>query len=236
MKKKRILLYILMIICISVYAELPEEFKNFPEGSEPELIASKIVRLYNNASHSTTPIRYPETCSWFGSLRFAGATQDDEMLRLLENRFVPLLGENSGAMQTPNHVDNTVFGIVPLQLYIHTGNPAYYDIGMDFADRQWTMPDNPGSENRIKYQALLDKGLSWQTRYWIDDMFMITAIQTQAYLASKDEKYLSRAAHEMVAYLDSLQRPNGLFYHSPPRHRFFGDVVMAGWPSVWPTC
>lgn len=228
--KKRTLLYILMIVYTSVYADMPEEFKNFPKGSEPEFIASKIIQLYNNAAESTTPIRYPETCSWFGSLRFAGATKDDEMLRLLENRFIPLLGENSGAMQTPNHVDNTVFGIVPLQLYIQTRKQAYYDVGIDFADRQWTMPANPSSENRVKYQALLDKGLSWQTRYWIDDMFMITAIQTQAYLASNDEKYINRAAHEMTAYLDSLQRPNGLFYHFPQAPFFWGRGN--GWMAV----
>ena len=230
MIKKTILLHVLMIICLSVYAGIPEEFKNFPNGSEPEFIASKIIQLYNNAAESTTPINYPETCSWFGSLRFAGATKDNEMLNLLEKRFIPLLGENSGAMQTPNHVDNTVFGIVPLQLYLQTGKQTYYDVGIDFADRQWTMPANPSNENRVKYQNLLDKGLSWQTRFWIDDMFMITAIQAQAYLASNDEKYINRAAHEMIAYLDSLQRPNGLFYHSPQAPFFWGRGN--GWMAV----
>jgi rhamnogalacturonyl hydrolase YesR len=50
---------------------------------------------------------------------------------------------------------------------------------------------------------------------WIDDMYMITLVQTQAYRATGDPKYIERAAKEMVLYLDSLQRPNGLFYHAP---------------------
>ena len=50
---------------------------------------------------------------------------------------------------------------------------------------------------------------------WIDDMYMITAVQIQAYRATSDQKYINRAAREMVLYLDSLQRPNGLFYHAP---------------------
>jgi rhamnogalacturonyl hydrolase YesR len=50
---------------------------------------------------------------------------------------------------------------------------------------------------------------------WIDDMYMITAVQVQAYRATGDLKYIERAAREMVLYLDSLQRPNGLFYHAP---------------------
>ena len=49
---------------------------------------------------------------------------------------------------------------------------------------------------------------------WIDDMYMITAVQIQAYRATGDKKYAERAAREMILYLDSLQRPNRLFYHA----------------------
>ncbi len=57
---------------------------------------------------------------------------------------------------------------------------------------------------------------------WIDDMFMITAVQSQAYRATNDKKYIERAAKEMVLYLDSLQKPNGLFYHAPDVPYFWG--------------
>jgi rhamnogalacturonyl hydrolase YesR len=43
---------------------------------------------------------------------------------------------------------------------------------------------------------------------------MITAVQVQAYRATGNPKYIERAAKEMVMYLDSLQEPNGLFYHA----------------------
>ena len=52
-------------------------------------------------------------------------------------------------------------------------------------------------------------------RVWIDDMFMITTIQSQAYLATGDRKYIDRAAAEMAMYLEKIQRPNSLFYHAP---------------------
>jgi rhamnogalacturonyl hydrolase YesR len=57
---------------------------------------------------------------------------------------------------------------------------------------------------------------------WIDDMFIITAVQSQAYRATNDKKYIDRAAKEMVLYLDSLQKPNGLFYHAPDVPFFWG--------------
>jgi rhamnogalacturonyl hydrolase YesR len=53
-------------------------------------------------------------------------------------------------------------------------------------------------------------------------MFMITAVQTQAYRATGDMKYIDRAAKEMVLYLDTIQLVNGLFYHSPEAHFSWG--------------
>ena len=53
-------------------------------------------------------------------------------------------------------------------------------------------------------------------------MFMITAVQVQAYRATGDTKYLDRAATAMVAYLDKLQQPNGLFFHAPDTQFYWG--------------
>jgi unsaturated rhamnogalacturonyl hydrolase len=62
----------------------------------------------------------------------------------------------------------------------------------------------------------------WQTRLWIDDMYMITLLQAQTFLATGDKKYIDRAASEMVFYLNELQKPNGLFYHAPDAPFFWG--------------
>jgi rhamnogalacturonyl hydrolase YesR len=64
--------------------------------------------------------------------------------------------------------------------------------------------------------------LSSQTRYWIDDMYMLIILQLQAYRATGDAKYLDRAALEMTTYLDKLQQPNGLFYHAPDVPFYWG--------------
>jgi rhamnogalacturonyl hydrolase YesR len=97
------------------------------------------------------------------------------------------------------HVDWSVFGVVPLEIYMQIGDQKYFEFGIQKADKQW---ENP-----------LPKGLSPQTRYWIDDMYMISSLQTQAYRATKNIEYINRTANQMVAYLDTLQQPNGLFLH-----------------------
>ncbi len=102
----------------------------------------------------------------------------------------------------------SIFGIVPLEIGMQTKDKKYIDYGLGYADRQWDHPDADG--------------LSQETRFWIDDMYMLTILQLEAYRATGDKKYLDRDAHEMVAYLDKLQQPNGLFYHAPDVPFFWG--------------
>jgi len=220
MKLKKYYLFLLVLCTGFSLAAAQQEFKNFPPGSTPEEVGYRIAQRYlsapfRNFDGNPSPpaeVTYPEVCAWFGALTFTQVTKDKQLLRQLEERFFPLLGSRKELMQVPDHVDHTVFGSIPLQLYMQTGNECYYYIGIDFADRQWQMPAT--AKHRETYQHYLDQGLSWQTRYWIDDMFMITTIQSQAFLASGDDTYINRAAYQMTAYLDSIQQPNGLFYHA----------------------
>jgi rhamnogalacturonyl hydrolase YesR len=153
-------------------------------------------------------------------LEFAKLSGDKNLLSQLAQRFEPLLGEKANMIPVPDHVDYAVFGSVPLELYMQTKDKRYFDLGKHIADKQWGPPEGP----RVKPESwyYYNKGMTWQTRMWIDDMFMITAVQTQAYRATGDKKYIDRAAKEMVLYLDSLQQPNGLFYHAPDVPFFWG--------------
>ncbi|MCD7935436.1 MAG: glycoside hydrolase family 88 protein [Tannerellaceae bacterium] len=219
-KKMYILCMLFVCATYSFTYGQQQALTGFPPGNTPEEVGNRIAQRYlsepfRNFDGNPSPpseVIYPEVCAWFGALKFAHITKDTQLVRQLEERFLPLLGAQKELMQVPDHVDHTVFGAVPLQLYLQTGNECYYYIGIDFADRQWQLP--AGTKHREEYQSYLDEGLSWQTRYWIDDMFMITTIQSQAFLASGDEKYINRAARQMTAYLDSIQRSNGLFYHA----------------------
>ena len=137
-------------------------------------------------------------------------THDTDLRDRLIKKFDPLLPGGAEAALVPmrDHVDDSIFGIVPLEIAIQTKDKKYLDYGLSFADRQW---ENPQPD-----------GLSHETRFWIDDMYMLTILQLQAYRATGDKKYLDRDAHEMVAYLDKLQQPNGLFYHAPDVPFFWG--------------
>lgn len=92
------------------------------------------------------------------------------------------------------------------------------------------MPKEFDTNERDKFLNLLDQDLTWQTRYWIDDMYMITMLQTQAYRVTNERKYIDRAAHQMRVYLDTLQLSNGLFHHASDAPFFWGRGN--GWIAV----
>lgn len=187
---------------------------SFPEGFDPKEIGAKLGRHFIRGKHFLHGgkwIHYAEVCTWLGALRFAQVAGDDELTEMLKNRFEPLFNEEKNYLPIKNHVDLNMFGCLPLEFYQVTKDRKYYELGMPYADTQWQLPADAKPEEK----ANAKKGFSWQTRLWIDDMFMITIVQSQAYRVTGDRKYMDRAAREMVYYLDELQRPNGLFYHAP---------------------
>jgi rhamnogalacturonyl hydrolase YesR len=209
---------------------------NFPAGSTPEEIGIRIVNKYLRSPHSQygnirsevspTQITYPDVCTWLGGLWFAEAIKDQALYDRLVERFQPVFTTEQNMQPKPNHVDNNVFGAIPLEIYQKKKENRYLDLGLKYADTQWELPADATPEQK----AWIDKGFSWQTRIWIDDMFMITTIQAQAYLTTGNNKYIDRAAAEMVMYLREIQQPNGLFHHSPTTPFFWGRGN--GWMAV----
>jgi rhamnogalacturonyl hydrolase YesR len=201
---------ILLAGCATSGSRNPEIFSNWPEDKSPREIGQKVATNMLPRWIVTQPsVHYAQDSAWVHGLQLAQLTGDAQLKEALVRRFDRFLepgGTNLISMQ--RHVDHTIFGIVPLELYIQTKDEKYLKPGKMLADRQWEQPT--------------PEGLSGETRFWIDDMYMITILQVQAYRATGDPVYLDRAALEMVAYLDKLQRPNGLFYHGPNFPFFWG--------------
>ncbi len=62
------------------------------------------------------------------------------------------------------HVDRYIFGMVPLEIFLQTDDMSFLSLGTNVADTQQTTN---------------------QVRNAIDDMFMMTILQVQAYRATK---------------------------------------------------
>ena len=138
-----------------------------------------------------TALHYAEVATALGAARFAERTQDSTLQALVGERW----NRARGLPNSANHVDANVVGIWPLLL----GDPA--GAGVALADGQWRETD--------------ETGLTRQARFWIDDMWMIGALQAEAWRRTGEQRFLDRAALMATAYLARLQQPSGLFHHGP---------------------
>jgi unsaturated rhamnogalacturonyl hydrolase len=211
-----------------------DPFRSWPKGSSPKEIGTRVAQRFVATPHvnfgrPTPPksITYPESCTWYGALTFAKLSKNKALTKQLTARFEPLFGPEAHLIPSADHVDPSVFGAVPFELYIQTKDARYLTIGKQIADRQWSPPTaerlaSLQPEERQVVEEAVKAGLSQQTRLWIDDMYMITALQAQAFRATGERMYIDRAGWEMALYLDKLQQPNGLFYHAPDVPFFWG--------------
>jgi rhamnogalacturonyl hydrolase YesR len=175
----------------------------WPDSTAPEAVGTALAQHFATSPHQyTVSMHYSEVVAWYGALTFADVSQNAPLRESLIRRFEPLMPGGSEVNRVPvrHHVDDSVFGVVPLEIARQTHDPRFLKAGLAWADRQW---ENPRPD-----------GLSSETRFWIDDMYMITLLQVEAYRASHEAKYLDRAALGMSTYLDRLQQPSGLFFHA----------------------
>lgn len=186
--------------------------QDWPADSSPQVVGRRLAERFIHSPHmfwtEFGTIHYAEVCTWYGALGFARVAQEKELTSRLVARFDAFFADEARMLPPVNHVDNSVFGALPLELYIQTGQARFRMLGLAYADGQWDKAD--------------ERGMTPQTRYWIDDMFMITALQMQAFRATGERRYLDRTAAQMSAYLDRLQQPSGLFFHAPDAPFYWG--------------
>lgn len=214
-------IYTILILAVSISISLfsckdsvkkgePGTIYKSPEATAEIIIHDLLGRpdffMYGLESGEVKAIHYAEACTGFGAARLAGLLNDTATIRKLSERYMKALDDS--IPNTANHVDANVYGILPLELYIQDKNEIFLEQGLRLADIQW---ENP-----------LPDGLTDQTRYWIDDVWMINSLQVQAYRITGKLIYLERAAMETDAYLKKLQQPNGLFHHGENAPFFWG--------------
>ena len=220
---------------------VPDSLAGWPAGAEPEKVGRKIVAQllstdpegyqakgfdgykYGNGEY----VCYSVASLWVNALEFASILDDKALKGDLYDMFRPFLpgGAKADKVTKARHVDFNVFGAVPLEVAILFQNRPAGAMGLRYADDQWEPPREDDLANFPKWlkshylapekqRQCLKDGYSGQTRLWIDDMYMINLLQTQAYRLVRDRVYIDRAAKEMALYLDKLQLENGLFNHA----------------------
>ena len=230
-----------MVAVCGAGSPLAPYFSNLPEGTDPGTVSRRVTDQFlstrpenyrpkgyhgNEGYGWNRSVQYSVVSLWVNALACArldgDRAREAKLIRLFDD-FLPGRPKNR-CCSRPYHVDDTIFGALPYEIYLANKDPRYLEMGSFYADTQWTPPCEgtikerhaPPKEVQEAYWA---KGYTPQTRLWIDDMYMITVLQSQAFRATGRRAYIDRAAREMCLYLDELQLKDGpakgLFYHAP---------------------
>ena len=170
---------------------------------QPEELGNRIV---NNILERRFGWRYQKVCTFYGALIFAEAVGDENITRMIAEGYDPYY--TGKRKPHSGHVDFNVFGIWPFELYRQTGDETYLKTAKWLADEEYKEPR--------------EDGLTALTRFWVDDMYMVGSLQVQAYKSTGNPVYLDRAALQLITYIDSLQKPNGLFFHREDAPFYWG--------------
>lgn len=200
----------LIILHVLASCKPEEEFTDLESPDSIALLLSEDLFSYSDFKILDTKaaygIHYAEVATAFGIARYSGLVNNSELIERVSDRYYRVIEENIN--NSANHVDVNVYGALPLELYRHTRDKVLFDQGIVLADTQWVKP--------------LSNGLTRQTRFWADDVWMISILQVQAFRTTDNEVYLDRAATQISAYIDRLQQENGLFYHGKSTPFYWG--------------
>lgn len=220
---------------------MPDALATWPSGTEPKDVGRRVIDQFLSTAPEGYQAKgfdgykygngeyvcYSVASLWVNAFEYASILDDKPLKDALYSRFRPFLpgGAKSDKITKYRHVDFNVFGAVPLEVALLFQNRAAGEMGRRYADDQWEPPRDGDTKDWPKWlrshyvdpdlqRKYLKDGYSGQTRLWIDDMYMINLLQTQAYRVTRDRIYIERAAKEMALYLDKLQLTNGLFNHA----------------------
>ena len=125
---KRIALFAVALALSPVLHAQKDYFSNWPAGTDPKEVGKKVADHFVTSPHQyTKTLHYSEANTWQAALAFAQLTNDDALRQGLIARFEPLMpgGSDTARVPTRQHVDDEIFGIVPLQAKLRTQNHQF---------------------------------------------------------------------------------------------------------------
>src|ERR1700760_4051058 len=90
---------------------------DWPAGVSPQEVGKALSEHFVTSPHQyTATLHYSEVGTWYGALTFAQLTHDDHLRDELIKRYEPMRPGGPDAARIPvrHHVDDSIFGVVPL--------------------------------------------------------------------------------------------------------------------------
>ena len=141
-------------LALRSFKGLPEDISVETIGNRvaEQLLASDPIDYGNNLPGYQAPYNYERgkamnysvVSLWVNAIEFAHRSHNKELEKRLIDFFEPFYGERASKRNRDNHVDYSIFGAIPLEIYLMNGDKRALELGLRYADHQRkTPPGNP---------------------------------------------------------------------------------------------
>ena len=133
---KRLLAAMVLALVTSTGSAQSKYFADWPVGTSPAEVGKRVAERFiptpnmEMSNHGPQALHYSHVATWTGALQFASLTKDADLEKRLVDRFDPFLAANGTLVPRADHVDGTVFGSLPLELYLQEPRVAYRTLGL----------------------------------------------------------------------------------------------------------
>jgi len=104
----------------------PGDLTVWPRGDSPAEVGKALAEHFVTGPQGQRFSGYPYVCTFYGAMEFAALTHDDSLRDRLIALFNPMLPGGTGRTPQRHHVDDSIFGVMPLEIAIQTkGLPTY---------------------------------------------------------------------------------------------------------------
>ncbi|HNU08624.1 MAG TPA: hypothetical protein PKO33_12730, partial [Pyrinomonadaceae bacterium] len=147
---KRSIIAMVLIALVAVAATAQPEFRKWEKGTSPADVGKRlaenwVARSFEFESGKRKFVIYPEICTWYGSLKVAKDIKDNGLQLRLAKKFDRFLTEKGREnISEQFHVDYSMLGSLPLEIYLQTKDARYLTFGRDMADKQWSKTTDDG--------------------------------------------------------------------------------------------
>ena len=104
----------------------PGDLTTWPRGVSPAEVGKALSEHFVTGTQGAHFSGYPYVCTFYGAMTFAELTHDDAMRDRLIAKFDPMLPGGTGRTPQRHHVDDSIFGVMPLQIAIQTKGCLLY--------------------------------------------------------------------------------------------------------------
>ena len=105
----------------------PGDLTVWPRFASPAEVGKALAEHFVTGTQGARFSGYPYVCTFYGAMAFAAQTHDDALRDRLIAMFDPMLPGGTGRTPQRHHVDDSIFGVMPLQIAIQTKGLASYD-------------------------------------------------------------------------------------------------------------